>query len=131
MLAVKTGVDSFVDPESLGPLYPFVGTEVMLFGVAFFLWLAWHFLQARGETREHREACALYDELGLDRVMHQGGSALLPTDEEWAEQRRHEDPSGVRRDMAPGAAARPTPGDESVDVGGSGRLSGPSPAAES
>ena len=84
MLAVSTGVDSFVKPGELGPLYPFVGTEMILFGVAFFLWLAWHFLQARGETREHREACALYDEIGLDRVMHHGGTALIASEEEWS-----------------------------------------------
>ena len=83
MFAVSTGVDSFVKPGELGPLYPFVGTEMILFGVAFFLWLAWHFLQARGETREHREASALYDEIGLDRAMHHGGSALITSEEEW------------------------------------------------
>ncbi len=88
MLAVSTGVDSFVKPGELGPLYPFVGTEMILFGVAFFLWLAWHFLQARGETREHREACALYDEIGLDRAMHYGGSALLASEEEWTQSSR-------------------------------------------
>ena len=48
MLAVSTGVDSFVEPGELGPLYPFVGTEMILFGFAFFLMLAWLFLHARG-----------------------------------------------------------------------------------
>ncbi|MDP8909848.1 MAG: hypothetical protein M3N47_12215 [Chloroflexota bacterium] len=83
MLAVSTGVDSFVEPTEIGPLYPFVGAEVALFAVALFMWLAWHFLQARGETREHRDACALYDEIGLDRAMHHGGSALIASEEEW------------------------------------------------
>lgn len=106
MLAVSTGVDQFVNPETLGPLYPFVGTEVVLFGVAFFLWLAWHFLQARGETHEHREACALYDEIGLDRAMHHGGSALMPTDSEWARQSRHGSQSGARRVTGPETGGR-------------------------
>jgi hypothetical protein len=109
MLAVSTGVDSFVKPGELGPLYPFVGTEMILFGVALFLWLAWHFLQARGETREHREACALYDEIGLDRAMHHGGSALMATEEEWTQSWRGGADIGAVTDR------RETPSDRRVD----------------
>lgn len=111
MFAVSTGVDQFVNPETLGPLYPFVGAEVVLFGVAFFLWLAWHFLQARGETREHREACALYDEIGLDRAMYHGGSALMATDSEWAARSRHDGPAGARGITGAEAGERPLHGD--------------------
>jgi hypothetical protein len=109
MLAVSTGVDSFVKPGELGPLYPFVGTEMILFGVALFLWLAWHFLQARGETREHREACALYDEIGLDRAMHHGGSALMATEEEWTQSWRGGADIGAATDR------REPPSDRRVD----------------
>lgn len=111
MLAVSTGVDQFVKPETLGPLYPFVGTEMILFGVALFLWLAWHFLQARGETREHREACALYDEIGLDRAMYHGGSALMATDSEWARYSGHDGQSGAQRMTRSEIAERPHHGD--------------------
>ncbi len=111
MLAVSTGVDSFVNPEKLGPLYPFVGIETVLFAVAFFLWLAWHFLQARGETSEHRDACALYDEIGLDRAMYHGGSALMATDREWAERPRHDGQSAARDTTDPGAVTGPRHGD--------------------
>ena len=54
--AVSTGLESFLDPQDIGPMYPFDGAEVAFAALAFFLWLGWHFLQARGETAENRDA---------------------------------------------------------------------------
>ncbi len=88
MLAVSTGLDSFLNPQDIGPMYPFVGAEVALVIVGFFLWLAWHFVQARAETREDEAARAHYAEIGLERAMLHGGSGLIATEDEW-EQRRH------------------------------------------
>lgn len=35
----------------IGPIYPFVGTEGLLVIVALVSWIAWHVLQARGESK--------------------------------------------------------------------------------
>jgi hypothetical protein len=105
MFAVSTGLDSFLDPENIGPMYPFVGTEVIVFGIALFLWLAWHFLQARGETREHRAACAMYEDIGLDRVMDHGPSSLPVSHDEWGGR-----PSAVNAGPDTGAVSRTDPG---------------------
>lgn len=97
-LAVSTGLDSFGNPEEIGPMYPFVGLEWLFVVIAVVLWLGWHVLQARAETREERRAVEKYERLGIDRVMYHGASALAVTDEEWlAEQRAGgELPPGTR-----------------------------------
>jgi hypothetical protein len=88
IVAVSTGLDSFSNPQDIGPMYPFVGQEWLFVVIAVLLWLAWHFLQARGETSEHHDAVEMYDRIGLDRAMHHGGSALIATDDEWAAELR-------------------------------------------
>ena len=94
MLAVSTGLESFLNPEDIGPMYPFVGAELVLVVLAFFLWLGWHFLQARSETRDDEEARASYAEVGLQRAMHHGGSALIASDDEWEQRRGRHGPDG-------------------------------------
>ncbi len=37
----------------IGPLYPFVGSEVFLTILLLVVWVGWHILQVRGESREH------------------------------------------------------------------------------
>jgi len=106
MLAVSTGIDSFLNPQDIGPLYPFVGAEVLLSGVALFLWLAWHFLQGRGESREHRDACAMYADVGLDRAMYHGASALMATEEEWAGHGRKDGEGGGHSPQGPDDVTR-------------------------
>lgn len=39
----------------IGPIYPFVGSEFILFILALVFWLGWHVMQIRGESREYRE----------------------------------------------------------------------------
>lgn len=36
----------------IGPLYPFVGTEVLMVVVLVALWVAWHIAQLVGENRD-------------------------------------------------------------------------------
>ncbi len=79
---MRTGLDSFLDPGSIGPMYPFVGTEVLLVVVAVVLWLLWHWRSGRGEDEEYREARGHYERLRLQRVMFRGGTALIPSEEE-------------------------------------------------
>lgn len=102
LFAVSTGVDSFAKPDEIGPLYPFVGAEWLFVVVSVALLLLWHVAQGKGETKENRDAVQMYDEIGLDRAMFHGGSALIATDEEWLEAQR----TGT---TALGSAARPSP----------------------
>lgn len=46
---------SGADLSQLGPIYPMVGTEVILFIVGVAFWLAFHILQARIEQKEMEE----------------------------------------------------------------------------
>lgn len=88
VVGVSTGLDSFENPQDIGPLYPFEGLEVLFAVIAFALWLLWHVAHIRAESRENAEGVDLYREIGLERAMFHGGSALIATDEEWEEARR-------------------------------------------
>ena len=58
---MNTGVESWnVDLMSIGPMYPFVGSEVLLTIIGAATWLVWHLLQTRAETREVDEEQAVY-----------------------------------------------------------------------
>lgn len=53
---MRTGlVDNWLNVDTFGPIYPFVGTEVLLsvLGIAF--WIIWHFIQIRKENAEFAE----------------------------------------------------------------------------
>jgi hypothetical protein len=125
ILGFSTGLDSFSNPVDIGPMYPFVGAEWLFVVIGVVLWLLWHVGQIKSETRENMESAAACEELGLERVMYHGGSALVATDQEWAEAARHGYPGasgagvGVRPDpsagvgppppTAPGPSAPPEP----------------------
>ena len=50
-----TMVESWaVDLATIGPLYPWVGSEVALWLIGLALWLAWHVWQARFESRTYQ-----------------------------------------------------------------------------
>ena len=50
-----TMVESWaVDLATIGPIYPFVGSEVVLWLIGVALWLGWHVWQARFENRTYR-----------------------------------------------------------------------------
>jgi hypothetical protein len=42
----------------IGPIYPFVGTEVALLIIGVVAWIAWHVVQIRREEREYKEDIA-------------------------------------------------------------------------
>jgi hypothetical protein len=44
----------------IGPIYPFVGWEMALFIVGLVLWIGWHVVQARRETRRYKEEIERY-----------------------------------------------------------------------
>jgi hypothetical protein len=49
----------------IGPIYPFVGWEFIMFLVGLVFWVGWHVMQMRGEDREFEEDTA--------RMKGQGG----------------------------------------------------------
>jgi hypothetical protein len=79
---MNTGVTSFASPGELGPLYPFPGTEVPLAIIGIVLWIAWHVLHHRGETREMEEGSELFDQVGIDRILYHGSAGRVATPEE-------------------------------------------------
>ncbi len=40
----------------IGPLYPFVGTEMLWFILALVFWIGWHVVQTKRENAEYEEA---------------------------------------------------------------------------
>ena len=44
----------------IGPIYPFVGTEVILWIIGLVLWIIWHIWQVRNESKEYAEGAEKY-----------------------------------------------------------------------
>jgi hypothetical protein len=42
----------------IGPIYPFVGSEFVLFFIALVVWIGWHVIQIRMESKEFEEDTA-------------------------------------------------------------------------
>jgi hypothetical protein len=63
---MSTGlVDNWLNIDTFGPIYPFVGTEGLLafLGIAF--WVIWHIWQIRKENAEFKN--------DIDNINRQGG----------------------------------------------------------
>ncbi len=58
---MPTGIESWANPAEIGPIYPFVGTEVALTIVGVVLWIAWHVITAREENQQWNELDARYE----------------------------------------------------------------------
>lgn len=51
-----TPVESWaVDLNTLGPVYPFVGIEVILVIAAVVFWIGWHVIQLKSESKAYEE----------------------------------------------------------------------------
>lgn len=79
---MNTGVTSFSNPAELGPLYPFPGTEVPLAIIGVVLWIAWHVLHHRGESRELDDGMERFDQIGFDRIVYHGSAGRVATPDE-------------------------------------------------
>ena len=55
MSTTKVETWAGADLSTLGPIYPFVGTETILVIVGVVFWLAFHFIQAGQEKKELAE----------------------------------------------------------------------------
>ncbi len=44
----------------IGPIYPFVGSEMLLWIIAVVLWIVWHVVQAKRENRQYQDEIARF-----------------------------------------------------------------------
>ena len=71
---MSTGpVDNWLNIDTFGAIYPFVGTEMMLTIAGFAFWLIWHFLQLRKENEEFAK--------DIENIKSQGGPGAVLADE--------------------------------------------------
>lgn len=68
---MSTGVDSWAgNIPDIGPMYPFVGIEVILVIVGFIFWIGWHVLQLLQENRIYKEDIRQFgDEVSLTKIL--------------------------------------------------------------
>ena len=69
---LSTGLSSFSNPTTIGPMYPGVGVEWVLVILIFLAWLAWHVYQLRTEGRELKKQAEHFRKIGLDKVLSGG-----------------------------------------------------------
>lgn len=62
---MPTGIQSWNNPEAIEAIYPFAGTEVPLAIIGIVLWIVWHFLQNKEESKEWDHATEAFDESRL------------------------------------------------------------------
>ena len=52
---MSTGLESWANVETIGAAYPFVGSEMLMFGMLLAAWLIWHVLCTILENQEFDE----------------------------------------------------------------------------
>ena len=64
-------IDSFAGTiTDIGPMYPFVGTEVLMVIVGVAFWVIWHILQTKMENRIYEEDMQEYgDQLSMTNIL--------------------------------------------------------------
>lgn len=56
--------------SDIGPIYPFVGTEGILFIIGLVLWIAWHVIQTKRENQTYEEEIRKFgDKETLDKIV--------------------------------------------------------------
>ena len=71
---MSTGpVDNWLNIDTFGAIYPFVGTEMMLAIVGFAFWIIWHIIQLRKENAEFKA--------DIENIRKQGGPGKVLDDE--------------------------------------------------
>lgn len=53
---MSTGIEAWKNLADIGPIYPFVGSEVMWVIIGLVLWIVWHVLQISNEKESHEKA---------------------------------------------------------------------------
>ena len=58
---MSTGIESWTgNILDIGPIYPFVGTEILLWIAGMIFWILWHFWQTKHENEEIARNAANY-----------------------------------------------------------------------
>lgn len=71
---MSTGpVDNWLNLDTFGAIYPFVGTEVMLAIVGYLFWIIWHIIQIKRENAEFAK--------DIENIHKQGGPGKVLDDE--------------------------------------------------
>lgn len=71
---MSTGlVDNWLNVDTFGPIYPFVGTEAVLAFVGIAFWVIWHIWQIRKESAEFKK--------DIENIKSQGGPGKVLDDE--------------------------------------------------
>jgi len=71
---MSTGlVDNWLNIDTFGAIYPFVGTEFLLAIVGIAFWFGWHVLQYQKESKEFKA--------DLENIKKQGGPGKVLDDE--------------------------------------------------
>ncbi|MCG6888851.1 MAG: hypothetical protein LJE92_04635 [Gammaproteobacteria bacterium] len=71
---MSTGlVDNWLNIDTFGPIYPFVGTEMFLAVVGIAFWVAWHIWQIKKENAEFKA--------DIENINKQGGPGKVLDDE--------------------------------------------------
>ncbi len=65
----STGLSTFSNPSTIGPMYPGVGIEWLLVIIVFVAWLAWHIRQFRDETKDLKKEAEHFRKTGLEKVL--------------------------------------------------------------
>jgi|SaaInl4_100m_RNA_FD_contig_51_1264516_length_1928_multi_26_in_0_out_0_1 hypothetical protein len=52
---MSTGLESWANPETIGAIYPFAGSEMLMFGLLAAFWLLWHVINQVSEANEMAE----------------------------------------------------------------------------
>ena len=72
---MSTGlVDNWLNIDTFGPIYPFVGTEGILAFVGIACWVVWHIWQIKKENAEFKE--------DIENIQKLGGPAKVLEGEE-------------------------------------------------
>ena len=66
-------VDNWLNLDTFGAIYPFVGTEMLLAILGFAFWLIWHFIQIKRENAEFTK--------DIENINSQGGPGKVLDDE--------------------------------------------------
>lgn len=59
---MSTGIEAWKNLADIGPIYPFVGSEVMWVIIGLVLWIVWHVLQISAEKESHEKAKSHFSE---------------------------------------------------------------------
>ena len=66
-------VETWVNVDSLGAIYPFVGTEVLLAILGYAFWIIWHIWQIKKENAEFQK--------DIENINKMGGPGKVLDDE--------------------------------------------------